>query len=523
MYDIIIKNGTVIDGTGDPMYRADIGIKEDRIVKIGGLRDEKGDVEIDASDRLVCPGFIDVDNHSDTYWRIFSDPDLESLVYQGITTIIGGNCGSSLAPILGPKAIESLQKWSDINMTSLDWSTVGEFLNTVARRKLSVNFATLVGHATLRRSILGDDNRHLLPKEIEFLGEKLAEAMKEGALGMSSGLIYTHARNADAGEVSALSAIVAKRGGLYVTHLRNEEKNLLSAVEEAVETARQSGVKMHISHLKAMGEKNWPAMDDALNTVARANEIGLDVTFDIYPYTHTSSVLYTFLPAWVSNGGKKMMLQRLKDPQIRAKVVSEMKNSDLDYSTMEIAISPLNKTLDRRKIIEISDSQNKTVEDTIIDILIASDGRVIASLEVLDEKNIEKALKSPFAMVSSNGSGYREDHGKTGESVHPRSFGTFPRILSRYVLGERILSWEGAVRKMTGAPALKFDLVKRGLLKEKYFADVTIIDPSRVKDLATPENPYRYSRGIDFVVVNGKLALSEGAYTGKRNGEIIRK
>jgi len=523
MYDIIIKNGTLIDGSGQPMYRADIGIKDDKIIKIGELHNEKADMEIDASERLVCPGFVDVNNHSDTYWQIFTNPDLESLVYQGITTIIGGNCGSSLAPLLGAKAIASVQKWSDVSQTSLDWLTMEEFLDVLERKKLSVNFATLVGQATLRRSVLGDDMRNLNPKEVEFLAKKLAQALKDGALGMSSGLLYTHARSTTIDELVELSKTIEKYNGVYVTHMRNEDKDLLSSVEESIEIARNSKVKLHISHLKVMGEKNWGLMEKALDAISRANEVGLDVTFDVYPYTNTGSVLYTLLPDWATDGGKKMMLSRLKDSAIRAKVVAEMRESGIDYSKIEIAISPLNKTLARRKMADIALSQGKSVEDAVIDILIASEGRVIISMDVLSEENIEKAIVHPASFIATNGSGYRDDHGKTGEIVHPRSFGTFPRILSKYVLGKRILGWEEAVRKMTSLPAQKFSLEKRGELKEKYFADIVIINRDEIKDLATPENPYRYNKGIDFVLVNGQIILQNGVYNNSRHGSVIRR
>jgi len=234
MFDIIIKNGTIIDGSGKSMYRADIGIKEDRIVKIGQLHNEKSDIEIDATNRLVCPGFVDVNNHSDTYWQIFLNPNLESLVYQGITTIVGGNCGSSLAPLLGATAIKSVQKWSNIDQTSLDWLTMEEFLRVVENKKLSVNFATLVGQATLRRSVLGDDMRNLNAKEVDFLAGKLAESLKEGALGMSSGLVYTHARSTTPEELVTLSKTIEKYDGVYVTHMKNEDKDFLASVEESV-------------------------------------------------------------------------------------------------------------------------------------------------------------------------------------------------------------------------------------------------------------------------------------------------
>jgi N-acyl-D-amino-acid deacylase len=521
MYDIIIKNGTLIDGSGKSMYRADIGIKEDRIIKIGDLHNEKSENEIDATERLVCPGFVDVNNHSDTYWKIFTDPSLESLVHQGITTIIGGNCGSSLAPLLGAKAISSVQKWANISQVNIDWLTMKEFLDVVSKSKLSVNFATLVGQATLRRSVLGDDMRHLKAKEADFLASKLATAMKEGALGMSSGLIYSHARSTTEDELIRLAQTIEKYHGVYVTHMRNESSDFIAATLEAIEIARKSKVKLHISHLKVTGEKNWGMMDDALAAISRANEVGLNVSFDVFPYTNTGSVLYTLLPSWVSDGGKKMMLSRLKNPQLRAKIVAEMKASGIDYSKIEIAISPLNKTLARRKISDIAASQEKSIEEAVIDILIASEGRVIVSMDVLSEENIEKAIMHPASMVATNGSGYSDSHGNTGEVVHPRSFGTFPRILAKYVLGKKIISWEDAIRKMTSFPAQKFGIEKRGELKEAYFADIIIINQNEIRDFATPENPYQYNKGIDYVLVNGQIVLQNGVYNGERVGCVI--
>jgi len=523
MYDVIIKNGTIIDGSGVPMYSADIAIRGDKIVKIGDLQGETGEFEIDASDRLVCPGFVDVNNHSDTYWQIFSNPDLESLVYQGITTIVGGSCGSSLAPLLGAKVIESVQKWLSINKANLDWLVMKEFLSVVERKKISVNFATLVGQATLRRSILGDEMRALNNREVDFLAKKLAVAMKEGALGMSSGLIYTHARSTTLDELVNFAKTVEKYDGVYTTHMRNEHADFLTSVEESIEIARLTRVKLHISHLKVMGEKNWDLMKQALAAISRAREVGLDVTFDVYPYTKTGSVLYTLLPFWVTDGGKKMMLNRLKNPEIRARVVAEMQESEVDYAKIEIASSSLNKTLARRKITEIAISQEKSVEDAVIDTLIASDGQVIISMDVLSDESIDMAIAHPASIISTNGSGYREDHGKTGEVVHPRSFGTFPRILAKYVLGKRLLQWEEAIAKMTSLPAKKFGIKKRGKLKEGYFADIVIVNRDEIEDLATPENPYQYNKGIDFVMVNGRIVLQDGSYTGGRFGEVIRR
>jgi N-acyl-D-amino-acid deacylase len=523
MYDIIIKNGTIIDGTGKKMFVSDLGIREEEIKEIGDLRNEKADKIIDAQGQYVCPGFIDVNNHSDTYWRIFLDPRLQSLIYQGITTIIGGNCGSSLAPLTNEKIIRTIQKWADIRQVNLNWLSMKEFLEEIERRKISVNFATLVGHATLRRGILEDEPRNLTDSELKLMSRMLEKSMKEGAIGFSTGLVYTHAKLASKEEIVKMAKIVKKFEGTYATHVRGESEELLGAVEEAIDIARQSGVNLQISHLKAMGEKSWPLFDEAMGLIDDAKKEGINVNFDIYPYTVTGSVLYVLLPDWVAEGGKKLMVHRLKDPAIRAKLIKEMKESGFDYSKVIISISPINKTLSKKRIIDIAEAQEKSVEEAIIDILISSEGTVITMMDVLSEENIIEALKNPLSIISTNGSGYDAEHKSTGELVHPRNFGSFPRILARYVREKKVLDWESAINKMTGKPAEKFGIKNRGVIKEKNKADVVIFNPENIEDLATPENPYQYSKGINWVIINGKIALENGKGNDARLGEVIKK
>lgn len=523
MFDIIIKNGTIIDGTGRERYRADVGIKNGEIKKIGELHDERSEMEIDASDKFVCPGFIDVNNHSDSFWQIFLNPNLESLLYQGITTIIGGNCGSSLAPLVSARNIDTIQKWADIKQVNLNWLSLKEFLKTIEKKPLSVNFGTLVGHGTMRRGILGDQVRSLVYKELDFIKKSLTKSLFEGAFGVSTGLIYTHARLASTEELIDLARVVKKHQGVYTSHIRGEKEDLIEAVEEAIEVGRQTGVNLHISHLKAMGKKNWPKMDEAISLIEQAKNQGVNITFDVYPYTNTGSVLYALLPGWVSEGGKKIMIHRLKDPAIRSKVITEMKRSGFDYSKVEIAISPLNKTLARRKIVEVAASQNKSIEDAVIDILIASEGRVITSMEILSEDNIRKAIKHPLSIIATNGSGYNLSHASSGEIVHPRSFGSMIKVLTKYVREENLISWEEAINKMTGLPAEKFSISKRGKIKEKIMADIIVFDPHKLSSPASKDNPYQYSQGIDFMLINGKLTIREGEYTGEKQGKVIKK
>lgn len=523
MYDIIIKNGKIIDGSGSYSFSADIGIKEDFISEIGDLNNESAHKIIDAKGSYVAPGFVDINNHSDTYLRIFQDPDLESLIYQGITTIIGGNCGASLAPLADQNVIQAVQKYADIRTININWLNVKEFFGEIEKRKLSVNFGTLVGHTTLRRGIIGDEVRGLTSAEMKTMKKMLENAMNEGALGLSTGLVYTHAKIASEGEIMELAEVVENYDGVYATHIRGESHELVEAVEEAIKIAQKTGVKLEISHLKAMGQKNWHLMEEAISFIETARMSGTDVNFDVYPYTITGSVLYILLPDWAVEGGRKIMIKRLKNQNNREKILSEMRQSGIDFSDIIISISPLDKKLTRRHIGEIARAQEKTSEETVLDLLIASEGRVITMMNVLSENNMIKAVQNPFSIISSNGAGYNTEHAKSGELVHPRNFGAFPRVLSYYVREKNKISWEEAIHKMSGCPAEKYGIAKRGILKKNYYADVVVFNSNEIQDLATPENPYQYSRGISTVIVNGKLALENGKYSGKRAGKVIRK
>lgn len=523
MFDVIIKNGVIIDGSGKSMQRGDIGIKEGKIAEIGDLHNEKSEQVIDARDRYVTPGFIDVNNHSDTRWRIFANPNLESLIHQGITTIIGGNCGSSLAPLHNAEMIKSIRKWFDINSINVNWVTVSDFLAEVEKAKLSVNFGTMVGHSTLRRGVIGDATRDLTEDELRVMEDMTKKAMQDGAFGISSGLIYSHAKLASRNEIERLNGVVAKFEGVYATHIRNEADNVLEALDEAIQTAKNSNKKLHISHLKIIGEKNWPLINKALEKMDQAKKDGIDISFDVFPYTATGSVLYTFLPEWVARGGRKMMLAKLKDKDLRDKIIKEMREDSIDYAKIIVAIYSLGKTLTRRIIADIAQSQCKTPEETVIDLLIASGGRIITITDALGEENLEKAIQHPLSMVSSNGSGYNIEHKNTGELVHPRDFGSFPKILTSYVKNKRILSWETAINKMTGAPAEKFGIHKRGIIKEDNYADIVIFNPETINDMATINKPYQYPLGIEYVLVNGKITLENGIYNNVRNGEVILK
>ncbi len=514
----------IIDGSGRPMYRSDIAIKEGRIASIGDLAHTEAHRVIDAQGQYVAPGFIDVNNHSDTYWQLFTEPGMESLLYQGVTTIIGGNSGASLAPLANPDIIRSIQKWTDVEKINFNWLSMKDFLQEVRRRRLAVNFATLVGHGTIRRGAMQDKTRTITPDEIEVMQKMLKKSIKEGAIGLSTGLVYTHARGARTRELATLARTAVSLGGVYATYVRDEGEDLVKSVEEAILVARDADIPLHVSHLKAVGKNNWHLMDEAFNLIETAALDEINITFDVYPYTTTGSVLYTLLPEWVTAEGRKMMLERLKDPGVRNTVLRDMRQNEIDYSQILISSSHLSKMLSRRKISDIAVLQGKPPEETVLDFLIASQGQAIVSFEALSEKNVLKAIQHPFSIISSNGAGYSIAHAKTGELVHPRNFGTFPKVFSEYVRKQKALSWEEAVHKMSGKPAVKFQLEERGLLQQGYFADIVVFQPETITDRATMEDPYQYATGMSFVIVNGSFAIENGALTSdERYGVVLEK
>ncbi|MEI7749656.1 MAG: D-aminoacylase [Candidatus Moraniibacteriota bacterium] len=522
MYDLLIKNGTVIDGSGTPMFRADIAVKEGRIVSMGSLKGETAERIIDADGYYVTPGFIDVNNHSDTYWEIFRNPGLHGMLLQGVTTIIGGNSGASLAPLIEPESLRAIQKWTDVDSVSFNWLSMKEFLGEMERRPLSVNFATLVGHGTIRRGVLRNPTKKPSEGDLSAMKLLLRRALDEGAIGLSTGLKYTHARLAEDKEIAELLALVAKRKGVYATYLRDEGEDLLRAAEEAVVSAKVAGVPLHISHLKAVGKRNWHLFEEVLDLVRNAALDGLDISFDVYPYTASGSVLYTFLPDWVTESGRDTMLHRLHDFKVRQSVVRDMREGGLDYAGMRLFISALSPMTGQKTVAEIAKAQQKAPEEVVIDILLASGGRAIVSLEVSSPENVAKAVQHPYSIISSNGVGYSAEYGATGNMVHPRNFGTFPKAFDEYVRKKKTLSWEEAVHKMTGKPALKFGLEGRGFLREKAKADIVIFDPATIADCSTMDDPFRYPAGIRMVIVGGHVTAEDGVWNGTKAGETIR-
>jgi N-acyl-D-amino-acid deacylase len=522
MYDIVIRNGTIIDGTGKQGFQADIAVSKNKITKIGKLTGAKGKKEIDAAGKVVSPGFIDIHNHSDSYWRMFLGPQLPSLIYQGVTTIVGGNCGVSIAPLSSGKIIEAVQKWADIKEVNVNWLSMREFREEMEKKRLGLNFATLVGHGTLRRGIVGDEMRRLSKGELELFKNMLENSLDSGAIGFSAGLAYSHERDAKWDELEYMLEIVKRYEKVFSLHLRNEGREIISAISEAIDLARESGVSLQISHFKVMGKQNWSFAHEALGKIEEAQKSGIDVIFDVYPYTETGSVLYVYLPSWAADGGKRMLVRRLKEKNLREKIIEEMKEgAEYHYENAIVAISSLNKSLPERKISKIAEARGVSTEDVIVDLLIASEGRVITLLDCLDEENVRNAIKHPLSIIASDGAGYDIAHKDTGDIVHPRCFGTFPRVLRKYVREEKVLTLEDAVKKMTSMPAKKLRFTDRGTLEKNMIADIAVFDPEKIIDKSTVEDPYQYSEGVSEVIVNGKIVLNKSELTGEMAGEFI--
>jgi len=527
MYDVLIKNAIIIDGSKGNKYKADVAVSNGKIKKIKkDINEKRAKKIINAKGLYLTPGFIDLNNHSDTYLTLFTIPGQESLLKQGITTILGGNCGSSLAPLVSADNLKAIQKWADITQINLNWLTFEELIKALEKIKIGVNFASLVGHSTLRRGLIGDEFRELKPKEIKTMLAMLKTAMKQGAFGLSTGLVYSHAKMATTKEIIELARVVKSFNGLYTTHVRGEAEELIPAIDETIEIAKKTGVNTEILHLKAMGKNNWPNMKKAIELIdLAANNKKLNINFDIYPYTVTGSVLYILLPEWVTEGGKAQLLKRLKDPAIKEKVIREMQEKKhYEYDKVTIAISPINKSFIGKKITEIAKAQEVSVEEAIINMLLISEGRISVFLDTLSEENVKMGITHSLGFIASDGVGYDLNYyQKKNDMVHPRCFGAFPRFLGKYTKQEFLISWEEAIYKITYGPAQKIGLEKRGLIKKGYWADLVLINPDEVIDKATFENPYQYSEGIDYVLVNGEIVVENGHYTGKKNGKVLKK
>lgn len=520
---MLIKNGTIIDGTGKERYKADIRVEDEKIKEIGALKPKRREIVINAKNKFVTPGFVDILNRSDVHFSIFDSPGLYNFIKQGVTTIVGGGCGASLAPLAGAGAIHSIQKWTDISQLNINWETTKEFLDEVERHNLSINFATLTGHSTLRRGVAGDSFDKLSEAEMKKMKLLLERSLEEGSFGLSTGLAYSHAKVAPQEEIWDLTKIVAEKGGIYATHLRNEGTNVAASVNETIALSRSYNISAHIFHFKATGEENWGEFRRALNMINNFNEHAELLSFDIYPYTNTATVLYLLLPDWAAHGGKFEVIKKLKSDEVRKRIVSELETKRDFIKKAVLAQASMDKTFIGKTIGEIAKNEAMSVEDTFLNIILASGDHAIGFIPLVSKKNIELGIKSQYSMIASDSFGYKIKNRDKGYLPHPRTYGAFTRFLGSYARDAALLSWETAIQKITSYPAGKLGIKNRGVIKKGYFADIVIFDPEKIRDKATIKNPFQHSAGVDYVFVNGKLALKEGKFQKKRAGKVLRK
>jgi dihydroorotase/N-acyl-D-amino-acid deacylase len=529
-YDLLIKNGLVIDGSGRPGYIADVAIVGDRIVRIGNLKNISAAREINAGGMVVAPGFIDMLGQSETYLLI--DPRAMSKVMMGVTTEVTGE-GESIAPV-NERLIKEQEDFNRRYKLTVDWRTLGEYFSRLEKQGSGVNLATFVGATQVREYVVGFDNRPPTPAELEQMKQLVAAAMKDGALGLSTSLQYVPARFAKTDEIVELAKVARQYGGIYATHQRSEANALDESLAEVFQIARQAQIPVEIWHLKTAYKKNWGRMPEVLAKIRRARSGGLDITADIYPYIAGSTSLSACLPPWALEGGTEKMLARLRDSSIRERLKKEITTDSKEWENIYLGSggasgvligSVVNRDLEAmqgKRVSQIAEEQGKDPLDTLFDLILADHGQTGAIYFMMSEEDMRAAMRAPFVSFCTDSGARANDGPLAGSKSHPRGWGSYPRILGRYVRDERLLTLAQAIHKMSGLPAARVGLRDRGLLRSGFYADLTIFDPQRVLDRATFEMPNQHPQGIKYVVVNGQISVDDGQRTPVLAGRVLR-
>ncbi len=519
MLDIRITGGKVYNGTGSDPVITDVGVTDSRICELGNLAKAESRLTIDATNLTVCPGFIDAHSHSDTY--LFIDPSATSKIFQGITTEIVGNCGSSAAPLYPPHRMPS--DW-EAQTYPKKWRTMKEYRMLLEQIAPAVNVAPLVGHRNLRVAAMGFEHRRATSEELKQMKRLLEEALDQGGRGLSTGLIYAPSSSADIEEISALAEIVAAREGVYTSHMRNEGSGLIQALEETLSIARSSGATTEISHLKASGRQNWPLMDTALSCIDQAMDSGLPVAADRYPYTTGYTDLDVVLPDWAHDGGRESLLARLDDPgsvdRIREDLLKARDEEDWACVIIGSTADPANTCFRGQKLTDAAKALGLHPVDTVIHLATTDRLQTTAFFGGMDGHNMRKVLSHPYVMVGTDAS-LRTPGGTLGQDFpHPRAYGTFPRYLDICSNIPGMTTAE-AIRKATSLPAKHFGLKKRGEIKPGNYADLIVFDPENFKDHSTYSNPHQLTTGIRHLCVNGQLIIHNTRLTGARPGMLL--
>jgi len=529
-HDVVIHNAVIYDGSGSPPIQGGIAIKDDRIDLVGDLGQAHGQIEINADGKAVAPGFINMLSWATT--SLLEDPHSQSDLRQGVTLEVMGE-GWSMGPLNEEMRRQELQTQADIKY-DIPWTTLGEYLEHLEARGVSTNVASFVGATTVRINVLGYEDRPPTAEELERMRELVHQAMQQGALGVGSSLIYAPAFYATSDELIALCQVAGEHDGMYISHIRSEGNQLLEAVDELIQIARAANVPAEIYHLKAAGEQNWPKFDEAFARIERARAEGLAITADMYTYTAGATGLNAAMPPWVQEGGLDAWIERLRDPETRLRVMSEMRTESDDWENLLLlAGSPANvllvgfdneelKPLTGKTLAQVAADRGKSPEETAMDLVIEDHSRVDTVYFMMSEDNVRRGLAQPWVSLGSDAASQAPEGPFLLSQPHPRTYGNFARFLGKYVRDEKVVTLSEAIRKLTSLPAENLKLKDRGRLAPGYFADVVIFDPEKIADHATFEAPQQYSTGVESVLVNGVPVILGGEHTGATPGRVVR-
>ncbi len=528
-FDLIITNGHIIDGTGSPWYSGDLGIRGGKVAAIGNLSAAPRKRTIDAAGKVVAPGFIDMLGQSEL--TILVDPRLPSKIYQGITTEITGE-GGSIAPLNDAIIAADRTGYEHYKITP-DWRTFRQYFERLEKQGMGINLASYVGATQVRRMVLGDNDVQPTAEQLDQMKALVRDAMKDGAVGVSTSLEYAPAPYAKTDELIALAAESGKFGGIYATHMRNESDSVLEAIDEAVRIGREAHVPVEIWHIKVAGKNNWGRMPDVVAKINKARANGADVTADTYAYTAWFNDLSAFIPQWAHDGGTTKLVERLKDPAMRRRIRNDMLTPSKDWdnewqeipdpSAIMIGVvqNPKMLPLEGKRLSEIAQLWNKDPMDTLFDFLIEDPSAGVAVFG-MSQPDVTLALQQPWVSIDNDSSGTSPEGILGQEHPHPRAYGTFPRIFRKYVREDKALTLEDAIRKMTALPAQRLRLTDRGALKQGMCADLVVFDPATIRDVATFDNPNQLSEGMEYVLVNGVPVIDQGKMTGALPGKVLR-
>ena len=528
-YDVLIESGLIHDGSGGEPYVADVGIDADRIVAVGKL-EANADIVIDARGLAVAPGFINMLSWANE--SLIHDGRSQSDIRQGVTLEILGE-GTSMGPLSAAMKRDMREGQGDIKF-DVEWTTLGEYLEYLERKGVSTNIASFVGTATVRVHVLGYEDRAPKSAELEDMRELVAGAMAEGAVGVSSALIYAPGVYAETDELIALAEVAGRCGGMYISHLRSEGNNVLAALDELITTARSASVTTEFYHMKAAGKPNWGKLDAMIAKVEKARAEGLKITADMYNYTAGATGLDAAMPPWVQVGGHQAWVARLKDPQVRKRLIKEMTTPSDEWENLYLLAgspekvilvefkNPRLRHLTGKTLGEVADLRGKSPEETAMDLVIEDDSRVGTVYFLMSEENVKKQITLPWVSFCSDAASLAPEGVFLKANPHPRAYGSFARLLGKYVREEGVITLAEAVRRLTSLPAENLKLDRRGRLKNGYYADVVVFDPEKIADHATFEKPHQYATGMIHVFVNGSQVLKDGEHTGAKPGRVVR-